>query len=87
VENMRGFACPSCGEAHDIFGSGGGERLAGALDVAFLGAVPLGTAVREEGDRGVPTVVGRADSPEGQALEAIAAAAMAELGVGAELAG
>ena len=81
VENMRGFACPSCGEAHDIFGSGGGERLSGAIDVPFLGAVPLGTAVREEGDRGTPTVVGRPESPEGQALSAVARAALARLGV------
>lgn len=72
VENMRGFACPGCGEHHDIFGSGGGEKLAASLDLPFLGAVPLGTAVREEGDRGLPTVMGRPDSPEAEALEAIA---------------
>ncbi|MDX1396761.1 MAG: Mrp/NBP35 family ATP-binding protein [Gemmatimonadota bacterium] len=72
VENMRGFACPSCGETHEIFGSGGGERLAASIQVPFLGAVPLGTAVREEGDRGIPTVIGRPDSPEGHALQRIA---------------
>jgi ATP-binding protein involved in chromosome partitioning len=79
VENMRGFACPSCGETHDIFGSGGGESLAASLEVPFLGAVPLGTAVREEGDRGVPTVIGRPDSPEGVALSAMADAALEAL--------
>lgn len=79
VENMRGFACPSCGETHDIFGSGGGESLAASLEVPFLGAVPLGTAVREEGDRGVPTVIGRPDSPEGVALSAMAGAALEAL--------
>lgn len=72
VENMRGFACPDCGTTHDIFGTGGGEKLAATLGLPFLGAVPLGLAVRQEGDRGIPTVVGRPDSPEGQALEAIA---------------
>ncbi len=72
VENMRGFACPDCGTTHDIFGSGGGEALAGSLGCPFLGAVPLGLAVRQEGDRGTPTVVGRPDSPEGRALEVIA---------------
>jgi ATP-binding protein involved in chromosome partitioning len=75
VENMRGFVCPGCGDAHDIFGSGGGEALAASLDIPFLGAVPLGTAVREEGDRGIPTVIGRPDSPEAQALAAVARAA------------
>ena len=75
VENMRGFVCPSCGERHDIFGSGGGEKLAASIDVPFLGAVPLGTAVREEGDRGLPTVLGRPDSPEAAALREVAVAA------------
>ena len=72
VENMRGFACPDCNSMHDIFGSGGAETLARTLDIPFLGAVPLGMAVREEGDRGVPTVIGRAESAEGKALASIA---------------
>ncbi|MBT8479497.1 MAG: Mrp/NBP35 family ATP-binding protein [Gemmatimonadetes bacterium] len=72
VENMRGFVCPDCGSTHDLFGSGGGEGLAGSLGLPFIGAVPLGLAVRQEGDKGTPTVIGRPDSPEGQALEAIA---------------
>lgn len=84
VENMRGFACPSCGATHEIFGSGGGERLAASLDVPFLGAVPLGTAVREEGDRGMPTVLGRPESPEAVAFEAVAEAALRALNARAE---
>ncbi len=79
VENMRGFACPDCGSTHDIFGSGGGEQLAAALGVPFLGAVPLGMAVREEGDRGIPTVVGRPEAPEARALTSVAEAAAARL--------
>ena len=72
VENMRGFVCPECDSVHDIFGSGGAETLAGSLGIPFLGAVPLGLAIREEGDRGEPTVTGRPDSAEGRALQAIA---------------
>ena len=79
VENMRGFVCPTCESSHDIFGSGGGEKLAAALDVPFLGAIPLGVAVREEGDRGVPTVIGRPDSPEGLAFQRMAEAAAERL--------
>lgn len=71
VENMRGFACPNCDSVHDVFGSGGAETLAGSLGIPFLGAVPLGMAIREEGDRGEPTVIGRPDSVEGRALKAI----------------
>ena len=74
VENMSGFVCPDCGSRHDIFGSGGGEKLAATIDVPFLGAVPLGVAVREEGDRGLPTVLGRPDSPEAEALRSVAEA-------------
>ncbi len=72
VENMRGFVCPECESVHDIFGSGGAETLAGSLGIPFLGAVPLGLAIREEGDRGEPTVIGRSESVEGRALQAIA---------------
>lgn len=79
VENMRGFVCPDCEKTHDIFGAGGGEKLAASLGIPFLGAVPLGLAVREEGDRGVPTVLGRAAAPEGRALQAVAEAVLAEV--------
>jgi ATP-binding protein involved in chromosome partitioning len=84
VENMRGFACPDCDSTHDIFGSGGAETLARTLELPFLGAVPLGLAVREEGDRGEPTVVGRPESGEGRALAEVAAAVADRI---AELAG
>ena len=75
VENMRGFVCPDCGSEHELFGSGGGEKLAAARGLPFLGAIPLGTAVREEGDRGLPTVLGRPDSPEAKAMRDVASAA------------
>lgn len=79
VENMRGFACPDCNSVHDIFGSGGAETLSATIDVPFLGAVPLGLAVREEGDRGEPTVLGRPESAEGKALAAVAEKAAARI--------
>lgn len=79
VENMSGFVCPSCDSAHDIFGVGGGEKLAATLGLPFLGAIPLGMAVREEGDRGLPTVIGRPESPEAKAFREVAAAAAGRL--------
>jgi ATP-binding protein involved in chromosome partitioning len=72
VENMRGFVCPDCQTTHELFGAGGGEKLAASIGVPFLGPIPLGLAVRQEGDRGTPTVIGRPDSPEAQALVAVA---------------
>ncbi|MDP9348955.1 MAG: Mrp/NBP35 family ATP-binding protein, partial [Gemmatimonadota bacterium] len=41
VENMSGFVCPCCGERYEIFGSGGGRKLADRAGIAFLGEVPL----------------------------------------------
>jgi ATP-binding protein involved in chromosome partitioning len=54
VENMSAFICPDCGHEHDIFGSGGGEKMARELDLEVLGHIPLEPAVRTGGDGGVP---------------------------------
>jgi ATP-binding protein involved in chromosome partitioning len=80
VENMSGFVCPSCGESHDLFGRGGGRRLAEELGVPFLGEVPLDGAVREAGDRGEPTVKSAPESPAGVALLGLARAVLEQLG-------
>jgi ATP-binding protein involved in chromosome partitioning len=40
----------------DVFGSGGGERLADELGVPLLGTIPLDPRVREAGDAGEPLV-------------------------------
>ncbi len=52
VENMSGFICPDCDKRYDIFGSGGAKTEAEALDVPFLGEVPITTSIREHGDAG-----------------------------------
>jgi ATP-binding protein involved in chromosome partitioning len=80
VENMSGFVCPSCGESHDLFGRGGGRRLAEELGVPFLGEVPLDGAVREAGDLGEPTVKSAPESPAGAALLGLARAVLEQLG-------
>ena len=54
VENMAGYACPHCGEISDPFGSGGVERAAQEIGVAFLGRIPLSLGVREASDGGEP---------------------------------
>jgi ATP-binding protein involved in chromosome partitioning len=75
VENMSG----------DVFGSGGGERLAGELGVPLLGQIPLDPALRETGDAGVPLVESQPDSPAAEAVFALAEAVAAtkrEEGVG-----
>ena len=62
IENMSGFVCPSCREVHDIFGSGGGARVAQEHDVPLLGTIPIEAAVRQGGDNGQPITVSQPDS-------------------------
>lgn len=57
VENMATFICPHCGEATDIFGTGGAQELADELGVPVLGRVPLVVELRKAGDVGKPVAV------------------------------
>ncbi len=61
VENMAGYACPHCGEISDPFGSGGVEKFAAALEIPFLGRVPLTLATRIAGDKGEPPAAGEGE--------------------------
>lgn len=71
VENMSWFTGDD-GKRYDLFGSGGGEALAGDLEVPFLGQVPLIPALREGGDTGTPIAL---SDPEGEAAAAFASIA------------
>lgn len=71
VENMSYFVCDQCGARHDLFGQGGGRRLAELAQVPFLGEVPLEPVVREGGDLGIPAVL-RSDSAAGVAFLGLA---------------
>jgi ATP-binding protein involved in chromosome partitioning len=72
VENMSYFIAPDTGNRYNIFGEGGGRKLAETYGVPFLGAVPLGIEVREGGDSGVPVVVSQPDSPQAEAFRHVA---------------
>src|SRR5436309_1001103 len=58
----------------DVFGSGGGERLAEQIGVPLLGQVPLDPSLRRAGDEGEPLVVAEPDSPTAQTIAGIAEA-------------
>jgi ATP-binding protein involved in chromosome partitioning len=77
VENMGGMDCPHCQGHIDVFGTGGGKRLAHDMHVPFLGEIPLDPRVRESGDAGTPTAVSHSESPAGLALREIADQVMA----------
>jgi ATP-binding protein involved in chromosome partitioning len=81
VENMGSFICPHCGQATDIFGSGGGVRMATRLGVPFLGSVPIDPRVRDGGDSGRPIVADDPDGPAGAALRQIARDVAARISV------
>ena len=71
VENMSGLVCPYCGAVIDLFGKGGGKRMAEELGVKFLGSVPLDPRLRESCDEGVPFVMKYPDSPASEAIRKI----------------
>jgi ATP-binding protein involved in chromosome partitioning len=84
VENMSYLACPHCAESGgpthrlEVFGAGGGARVATTLsarfgyEVAVLAEVPLDLDLRAGGDTGTPIVVSAPDSPSARALAGVA---------------
>jgi ATP-binding protein involved in chromosome partitioning len=76
VENMSYLVCPHCGPEHqlELFGSGGGERVAKTLsgrfgyDVPLLGRIPIEESLREGGDAGKPVVDSDPTSDAAQVL-------------------
>src|SRR5581483_7623492 len=56
----------------EVFGSGGGQRLADEIGVPLLGQVPLDPRLRECGDEGEPLVVADPQSPTAQTILSIA---------------
>lgn len=71
VENMSG----------EIYGTGGGLKLAETRSVPYLGSVPLDAQVRRGGDTGQPIVVAVPDSPAAVALKQIAQEVAARISV------
>jgi Mrp family chromosome partitioning ATPase len=72
IENMSGLACPHCGESIELFGSGGGERMAQSMGIDFLGRVPIDPNMVKCGDAGVPFQEKYGDSPVSAAFTDIA---------------
>ena len=62
------------GERVEIFGHGGGRQEAERIKIPFLGEIPIYTAIREGGDRGMPVVVSAPDQPAGCAFLQVAEA-------------
>jgi ATP-binding protein involved in chromosome partitioning len=70
VENMAGFIAAD-GKLYDIFGSGGGARLAQQTGTELLASIPLDVAIREGGDIAKP-VAADPNSPAGRIFTQLA---------------
>lgn len=82
VENMSYLEMPD-GSRVDVFGTGGGERLAQESGVPFIGSIPMDPAVRKGGDGGVPVVISQPDSAVARALTAVGENVAARVSVAA----
>lgn len=85
IENMSAFTCEHGGR-YELFGSGGGERLARGIGVPLLGSVPLDPDVAAGGDTGRPAAL-HAGGAVGTAFAAIAERLVADAVPIAEMAG
>jgi ATP-binding protein involved in chromosome partitioning len=83
VENMSYYACTNCHHESDIFGHGGGEKLAEAMEVPFLGRLPIYQPIREGSDNGVPLVVAEPNAPATRAFMTVAERTAAQVSIAA----
>ena len=56
VENQSYFVCDGCDKRHELFGAGGGAKIAEFANAPLLGQIPIDPAVREWSDAGTPVV-------------------------------
>jgi len=73
VENMSGFVCPKCKTETKIFATttGGAEKMAGEMQVPFLGKIPLDPRIARLSDEGKSFMEAFPDSPTTQAYTTI----------------
>ncbi len=71
VENMSFFVDPA-GLRHELFGAGGGQKVADFAEAPLLGQIPLEPSVREWGDAGTPIVQSAPGSTSAKAFMDVA---------------
>jgi ATP-binding protein involved in chromosome partitioning len=81
IENMSYFVCTNCQHEADIFGHGGGERMAGDLGLPFIGRIPIYQPIREGSDAGVPLMIAEPESPAARAFMAAAERTAAQVSI------
>jgi ATP-binding protein involved in chromosome partitioning len=79
VENMSYFICPDCGERDNLFGEGGGEKMAKAEELELLARIPIEHDVCEAGDSGMPIVLANPGHPASLAFMDLARRVVAQM--------
>ncbi|KLV09337.1 sodium:proton antiporter [Photobacterium aquae] len=79
VENMSYHICSNCGHHEAIFGTGGAEKMAHEYAVPLLAQLPLHIQIREDIDKGQPTVASAPESDHGQAYIELAGSVASRL--------
>ncbi|HYL60871.1 MAG TPA: Mrp/NBP35 family ATP-binding protein, partial [Candidatus Acidoferrales bacterium] len=79
VENMSYFICPDCGERDELFGYGGGERMAEEEGSQLLARIPIYADIRQAGDAGMPITLANPKHPASQAFLELARKVVAEM--------
>jgi len=74
VENMSYYLCRNCDKKHEIFGSGGAERVARAHNLPVMGRIPLDPRIQGKPGSGAPLMVREPDSPAARAYRETAGA-------------
>ena len=72
VENQSYFICDGCDKRHELFGAGGGQKVAEMAEAPLLGQIPIEPSVREWGDAGTPVVQAAPSSPIALAFVGVA---------------
>ena len=79
VENMSYLIAPGSKERIDVFGTGGGRRVAEELNVHFLGELPLDPEIRAGGDSGNPIALRDSNDPNARAFHKLARRVVARI--------
>jgi ATP-binding protein involved in chromosome partitioning len=87
IENMSIHICSNCNHAEEIFGHGGGERMASDSNTNFLGALPLQLDIRTDVDDGNPSVAKNPESKVSMMYQEIARKVVATLSLQSETVG
>jgi ATP-binding protein involved in chromosome partitioning len=82
IENQSSFVCDGCGKRHDLFGVGGGRKIADFAAAPLIGQIPMDTSVRESGDAGTPVVQAAPTSAAATALSSAAQQLAHRIGIG-----